>query len=252
MDDSELLRYSRQMILPDWGADGQVALREATALVVGAGGLGSPAAMYLAAAGIGRLLIVDDDKVELANLQRQLLHDSNDVGRPKTESASERLAAINPLVELEVFRERLTEDNARAWMTECDVVIDGSDNFRTRYAVNGACVREGKPLVTGSVIQWRGQITVLRADRGGPCYGCLFPPKAEEEEAPCAEAGIVAPLPGIIGSMQALEAMKLIAGIGDGLEGRLLTFDARSARWSERRYERDPGCPVCSCARSAE
>lgn len=245
MDDRELIRYSRQMILPDWGAEGQVRLREACALVVGAGGLGSPVAMYLAAAGIGRLVLVDDDTVELANLQRQILHGTGDEGRAKTESARETLEALNPHVRVDTVNERLDESSADTLVAGADVIIDGSDNFRTRYAVNAACVDAGKPLVTGSVIRWEGQVTVLRPEKGGPCYACLFPPEATEEEAPCAEAGIVAPLPGIVGSMQALEAMKLIAGVGECLEGRLLGFDARAARWTERRYARDPQCPVC-------
>lgn len=245
MDDRELERYSRQMILPDWGAEGQLALRDATAVVVGAGGLGSPASMYLAAAGIGTLVLVDDDEVELANLQRQILHGEADLGRPKAKSGLERLRALNPLVEVKPVDERLDEENARSLAGSADVIVDGSDNFDTRYAVNAACVATRKSLVTGSVIRWQGQVTVLRPDDGGACYACLFPPEAEEREEPCAEAGIVAPLPGIIGSIQALEAMKVVAGVGECLTGRLLTLDARAMRWSEKRYARDPSCPVC-------
>lgn len=245
MDDRELERYSRQMILPDWGAEGQLALRDATALVVGAGGLGSPAAMYLAAAGTGKLVIVDDDAVELVNLQRQILHGESDLGRPKTESGADRLRDLNPLVRIETVREHLNAENAGSLVGLADIVLDGSDNFETRYAVNAACVSKSKPLVTGSVIRWEGQVTVLRPDREGPCYACLFPPEAEDREEACAEAGIVAPLPGIIGAIQALEAMKVIAVLGEPLEGRLLTLDARTMRWTERGYGRDPGCPVC-------
>ncbi len=245
MDDRELERYSRQMILPDWGAEGQLALREATALIVGAGGLGSPAAMYLAAAGTGKLVIVDDDAVELVNLQRQILHGESDLGRPKAESGAERLRDLNRLVDVRTVREHLTATNADTLVGGADVVLDGSDNFETRYAVNAACVSQRKPLVTGSVIRWEGQVTVLRPDREGACYACLFPPDAEDRDEACAEAGIVAPLPGIIGAIQALEAMKVLTGLGDSLEGRLLTLDARVMRWTERGYGRDPGCSVC-------
>lgn len=245
MDDRELERYSRQMILPDWGAEGQLALREATALVVGAGGLGSPATMYLAAAGVGRLVLLDDDDVELVNLQRQILHGESGLGRPKVESAGARLRDLNPLVELNTVRERVSARNAASLLEGVNVVVDGSDNFETRYVVNAACVASRVPLVSGSVIQWQGQVTTLRPDRGGPCYACLFPPDAEDPALPCAEAGIVAPLPGVIGSMQALEAMKVIADLGETLEGRLLTLDARAMHWTQRRYGRDPACPVC-------
>jgi adenylyltransferase/sulfurtransferase len=250
MDDRELERYSRQMILPDWGAEGQLALRGASALIVGAGGLGSPAAMYLAAAGTGKLVIVDDDAVELVNLQRQILHGESGLGRPKTESGADRLRDLNPLADTRTVQERLTAENAESLVDEADIVLDGSDNFDTRYAVNAACVSRHKPLVTGSVIRWEGQVTVLRPDKGGPCYACLFPPDAESREEACAEAGIVAPLPGIIGSIQALEATKVIAGLGESLEGRLLTLDARTMRWTERGYRRDPGCPVCGFSES--
>lgn len=246
MDDRELERYSRQMILPDWGAEGQLALRDAAVTIIGAGGLGSPAAMYLAAAGTGKLVIVDDDAVELVNLQRQILHGESDLGRPKAESAVERLRDLNSLVEAVPLPARLDAASADALIARADLVVDGSDNFETRYAVNAACVSRAKPLVTGSVIRWEGQVTVLRPDRGGPCYACLFPPDAEDREEACAEAGIVAPLPGIIGSIQALEAMKVIAGVGESLEGRLLTLDARVMRWAERGYGRDPDCPVCA------
>lgn len=245
MDDRELERYSRQMILPDWGAEGQLALRGASALIVGAGGLGSPAAMYLAAAGTGKLVIVDDDAVELVNLQRQILHGESDLGRPKTDSGADRLRDLNPLVDIRTVPEQLTGENADSLVDEADIVLDGSDNFDTRYAVNAACVARRKPLVTGSVIRWEGQVTVLRPDENGACYACLFPPDAESREEACAEAGIVSPLPGIIGSIQALEAMKVIAGLGKSLEGRLLTLDARNMRWAERGYGRDPECPVC-------
>jgi len=245
VNDDELIRYSRQMILPDWGAEGQLALRAATALVIGAGGLGSPAAMYLAAAGIGRLVIVDDDAVELANLQRQILHRSADVGRPKVESARRELEALNPEIHVDSRALHVDEGNLDELVSGADVVLDGSDNFATRYAVNAACVAAGKPLVTGSVIRWEGQITVIRPGAGSPCYACLFPPDATEEAEPCAQAGIVAPLPGVIGAMQALEAMKILGGVGETLEGRLLGFDARIARWAERRYTKDPACSVC-------
>lgn len=251
MDDRELERYSRQMILPDWGAEGQLALRAATALVVGAGGLGSPASLYLAAAGVGKLVLVDNDVVELANLQRQVLHGEADLGRPKAESGADRLRGLNPLVDVRPIRERVDPGNAESMVRAADVVVDGSDNFQTRYVVNAACVAAGRPLVSGSVIQWGGQVTVLRPDRGGPCYACLFPPDATEEERPCAETGIVAPLPGIIGAMQALEAMKIVAGVGETLEGRLLVLDARAMHWAERRYRRDPACPVCGASGKA-
>lgn len=238
------------MILPDWGAEGQLALRDATALVVGAGGLGSPAAMYLAAAGIGTLVLLDDDEVELVNLQRQILHGESSLGHSKTESGAARLRDLNPMVNIETLRDHLTTENAESLTGRADIVLDGSDNFDTRYAVNAACVARRTPLVTGSVIRWEGQVTVLRPDEAGPCYACLFPPDAESREEACAEAGIVAPLPGIIGSIQALEAMKVLAGVGETLHGRLLTLNARTMFWTERGYGRDPECPVCGVSES--
>src|SRR5574341_691933 len=241
----ELLRYSRHLILPHVGVEGQEKLKAARVLLVGAGGLGSPAALYLAAAGVGTLGLVDFDAVDATNLQRQILHGTGAVGRPKLESARARLADLNPHVAVETFPTRLTSANALETLRRFDVVLDGSDNFPTRYLVNDACVMLGKPNVYGAIFRFDGQASVFDARRG-PCYRCLYadpPPPALVPS--CAEGGVLGVLPGIIGSIQALEAMKLILGAGETLTGRLLLFDALKLKFRELTVTRDPDCPVC-------
>lgn len=245
MDDDLLLRYSRQIMLPQVDAAGQERLLASTALVVGLGGLGSPAALYLAAAGVGRLLVADDDVVELTNLQRQILHRNADLGRPKAESGRDALVALNPTVEVVPIARRLEGDALVEAVARADVVVDASDNFTTRFAVNEACVRARRPLVSGAAIRFEGQVSVFHAEQpGSPCYRCLYGEGAEVPET-CSENGVIAPLVGIIGSIQALEALKVLLGIGDPLWGRLLLFDALEMEWRTVRVPRDPACPVC-------
>ncbi|MDH3223586.1 MAG: molybdopterin-synthase adenylyltransferase MoeB [Gemmatimonadota bacterium] len=241
----EMGRYSRHLVLPEVGIEGQERLKGARVLVVGAGGLGSPAAMYLAAAGVGTLGLVDPDVVDVTNLQRQILHGTSGLGRPKVESGAERLGDLNPHVSLSVHPVRLTSDNALDLIGAYDVVVDGCDNFPTRYLVNDACVLSGTPNVYGSVYRWEGQLSVFATD-GGPCYRCLFrePPPAGLIPN-CAEAGVFGALPGIIGAAQAMEAIKVILGVGRTLAGRLQIFDALDVTWRELEVRRDPGCPVC-------
>ena len=241
----ELLRYSRHLTLPDVGLEGQTKLGAARVLLVGAGGLGSPAAFYLAAAGVGTLGIVDFDVVDRSNLQRQILHGTASVGRAKTDSARERLHDINPHVSVEVFPDQLTSGNGLTIIRDFDIVVDGSDNFPTRYLVNDACVLLSKPDVYGSIFQFDGQVSVFDASRG-PCYRCLFAEPPPPDLVPsCAEGGVLGVLPGIIGSLQALEAIKLIVGFGQPLIGRLLLFDGRRAQFRELALEKDRDCPVC-------
>jgi molybdopterin/thiamine biosynthesis adenylyltransferase len=243
--DEQIYRYSRHIILPDIGGAGQKKLLKARVLLVGAGGLGSPAAMYLAAAGIGTLGLVDFDKVDLSNLQRQLLHRTKDVGRWKLDSAEETINALNPDVKVIKHPVVLTSENVMDVIKDYDVVVNGTDNFPTRYLVNDACVFTGKPLVDGSIFMFEGQATVYDA-RQGPCYRCLFPTPPPPGEVPsCQEAGVLGVLPGIIGSIEAVEAIKLILGKGIPLIGRLLLFDALAMEFREMRVEKDPHCPVC-------
>jgi sulfur-carrier protein adenylyltransferase/sulfurtransferase len=244
--EQQVLRYSRHIILPKIGAAGQRKLMDARVLCVGAGGLGSPAAMYLAAAGVGTLGIVDFDRVDLTNLQRQLLHDTDDVGRPKVESARERINAINPEVNVETHDVILSSANAFELLSGYDLVVDGSDNFPVRYLVNDATQMLGKPLVYGSIYQFDGQASVFLPGPGTPCYRCLFPQPPPPGTVPsCAEAGVFGVLPGIVGSIQAVEAIKLITGVGEPLVGRLLLFDALGMEFTSVKLRWDPGCPVC-------
>jgi sulfur-carrier protein adenylyltransferase/sulfurtransferase len=241
----EILRYSRHLILPDVGIEGQRRLKAARVLLVGAGGLGSPAALYLAAAGVGTLGIVDFDVVDRTNLQRQILHGTSQVGRPKLESATARIRDINPHVRVEPFEARLTSENALDIISGFDIVADGTDNFPTRYLVNDACVLLGKPNVYGSIFRFEGQASVFYA-KEGPCYRCLYSEPPPPGLVPsCAEGGVLGVLPGIVGSIQALETIKLIVGGGESLIGRLLLFDALRLTFRELRLEKDPDCPVC-------
>ena len=241
----ELLRYARHLALPQVGLEGQARLKVARVLCVGAGGLGSPVALYLAAAGVGTLGLVDDDVVDETNLQRQILHGTRDVGRSKLDSAADRLRDVNPHVEVVRHETRLTSENAMDVVGGYDVVVDGTDNFPTRYLVNDACVLAGKPNVYGSIFRWEGQVSVF-ATKGGPCYRCLFREPPPPGLVPnCAEGGVMGVLPGIIGSLQAMETIKVLLGLGDTLAGRLLIFDALEMSWREVGLRRNPDCPVC-------
>ncbi len=243
-------RYSRQLRLPQVGLEGQEKLERARILMVGAGGLGSPAAYYLAAAGIGFIRLVDDDVVDRSNLQRQVLHTEARIGLPKVASAVQSLSALNPRVRIEPVQARVTADKVDALMADVDIVIDGADNFPTRYLLSDACVRHGRPLVYGAVHRFEGQVSVFDAGRQrgvAPCYRCLFPEPPAPEDAPnCAEAGVLGVLPGVIGMLQATEAIKLVLGLGDSLSGRLLQFDALGMRFHEAKLSPDPHCPVCA------
>ena len=257
LNDNQLLRYGRQILLPQIGVRGQERLLCSSALVVGAGGLGSPASMYLAAGGLGRLIIADDDEVELSNLQRQIVHASGDLGRRKTASASARLADLNPEVAVTEVDERVNLEKLRPLVAQSDVVLDCSDNFETRYALNRACWEARKPLVSAAAIRMEGQLTAFAPnERGSPCYQCLYPEHTEgrtggstEGGAPsdehCATSGILSPLTGVIGSLQAIEAVKLLLGLGDTLVGRLLLFDAMQTQWREVRLTKNPDCTLC-------
>lgn len=247
MNDQQLLRYARHILLDELGIEGQETFLAAHVLVVGAGGLGSPAALYMATAGVGTLTLVDDDTVELSNLQRQILHTTASVGRPKAESGRDMLAAFNPEIQVNARVERLNGAALSQAVAQADVVLDCTDNFATRHAINRACVQHGKPLVSGAAIRFDGQISVydLR-DARAPCYHCLFPEADDVEAANCATMGVFAPLVGIIGSMQAAEALKLLSGVGDSLSGRLLWLDARSMEWRSVKVQRDLECAVCA------
>jgi molybdopterin-synthase adenylyltransferase len=246
LTDAQLLRYSRHILLDELGVEGQQRLLASHALVIGAGGLGSPVALYLGTAGVGRITIVDHDTVDLTNLQRQIAHSLDRVGQPKVSSAAQGIAAINPEVRVQALQQRADAALLDRLVAEADVVIDCSDNFATRHAVNAACVARRRPLVSGAAIGFDGQISVYDTRAGdAPCYACLFPPDAVFEEVRCATMGVFAPLVGIIGTMQAAEALKLLAGIGSSLAGRLQMLDARTMEWTELRVVRQAGCPVC-------
>lgn len=245
LNDDELLRYSRQILLPQIDVAGQLRLKQSRVLIVGLGGLGSPVALYLAAAGVGELHLADFDTVDLTNLQRQIIHDSEQVGVAKVDSAMARLSAINPQIALVPHRSVLDEDSLAAAVAAVDLVLDCSDNFTTREAVNAACVAAGKPLVSGAAIRLEGQLAVFDPrNAASPCYHCLYG-HGSEAELTCSEAGVVGPLVGLVGSLQALEALKLLAGFGEPLVGRLLLIDALGSRFRELRVRRDPACSVC-------
>lgn len=252
MDDRQRLRYSRHLLLNEFGEEAQERLLAAHALVVGAGGLGSAALMYLASSGMGRITVVDGDRVDLTNLQRQVVHRNESIGEPKSVSAAATLAAINPEIQVEPLDERAGPDRLLALVRGADVVLDCSDNFATRHALNRACVAARKPLVSGAGIRFDGQVAVFdlrRAD--SPCYHCLFADEGREAEERCATLGVFAPLVGVIGTFQALEAIKLVAGVGETLAGRLMLFDALASRWHEVRLARDPHCRICGAQRAA-
>jgi adenylyltransferase/sulfurtransferase len=247
MNDEQLLRYSRHILLPQIGIEGQQKLLGSHALLIGAGGLGSPIALYLASAGVGRITICDFDDVDLTNLQRQIVHRTESIGSKKVDSARKTLAAINPEVDVVAVPERIAGARLDELVAAADVVLDGSDNFATRHAVNRACVKLRKPLVSGAGVRFDGQIAVfdMRSPQA-PCYHCLFPEHGENEDVRCAVMGVFAPLVGIIGATQAAEALKLLAGIGTPLSGRLLLLDALTMEWRSMRLAKDPACTVCS------
>lgn len=252
MDDHQRLRYSRHLLLNEFGEEAQERLLAAHALVIGAGGLGSAALLYLASSGIGRITICDGDQVDITNLQRQIVHRHDSIGKDKASSAAATLAAINPDVRVEAIVERAGPDRLVALVHAADVVLDCSDNFATRYALNRACVAHARPLVSGAGIRFDGQVAVFDLrKREAPCYHCLFPESAEAGDERCATMGVFAPLVGVIGTIQAMEAIKLVAGVGEPLAGRLLLFDALGTRWHEVRLARDPHCAACGIARAA-
>jgi molybdopterin-synthase adenylyltransferase len=252
MNDDQLLRYSRHILLPELGIEGQQRLLSSRVLLIGAGGLGSPAALYLASAGVGRITICDGDSVDLTNLQRQIVHRTEAVGRMKVDSARATLASINPEVEVVALAERVDEPRLSELAQTADIVLDGSDNFATRHAVNRVCVRHRKPLVSGAAVRFDGQVAVFdmrRAD--APCYACLFPDTAEQEEMRCAVMGVFAPITGIVGTIQAAEALKLLAHTGETLTGRLLLIDALTMELRTIRFRKDSACAVCGTRAAA-
>ncbi len=247
MTDDELLRYSRHILLDAVGVEGQQRALDGHALVIGAGGLGSPVALYLAASGVGRITLVDDDRVDLTNLQRQIAHTTERVGQAKVDSARQAMRDLNPGVQVQSLACRADAAWLDAWVPQAGVVIDGSDNFQTRHLINAACFRHGVPLVSGSVLGFDGQLSVYdprRAD--SPCYACLFPPDTPPPEVRCATMGVLAPLVGVMGSIQAAEALKILMGLGSEVPGRLLMLDGHRLQWTEMRFGRVPDCPVCA------
>ncbi len=253
MNDNQLLRYSRHILLPEIGIDGQSKLLASHVLLIGAGGLGAPASLYLAASGVGKLTICDPDDVDLTNLQRQIVHATESVGRKKVESARETLTRINPETEINIVPEYASGSRLESLVQAADLVIDGTDNFATRHAINRACVRFSRPLVSGAAIRFDGQVSVFDLrDRENACYHCLFPEDGDLEEMRCAVMGVFAPLVGIVGSTQAAEALKLLAGTGDSLNGRLLMLDALSMQWRSVRLKKDPACRVCAGGDTAQ
>jgi adenylyltransferase/sulfurtransferase len=252
VDDKQRLRYSRHLLLNEFGEEAQERLLAAHALVIGAGGLGSSALLYLAASGMGRITVCDGDRVDLTNLQRQVIHRQESIGQPKAASAAATLRSINPDIRIEPLEERAGPERLAALVRGADVVLDCSDNFATRHALNRACVAARKPLVSGAGIRFDGQVAVFDLRRGdAPCYNCLFAEDADAEDVRCAVMGVFAPLVGVIGTLQAMEAIKLVARVGETLAGRLLLFDALASRWHEVRLSRDPHCRVCGDARAA-
>ncbi|TSA52188.1 MAG: molybdopterin-synthase adenylyltransferase MoeB [Nitrosomonadaceae bacterium] len=252
MNDNQLLRYSRHILLPQIDIQGQENLARSHALIIGAGGLGSPAAMYLAASGVGKITLCDQDVVDLTNLQRQIIHHTAAIGAPKTHSAKKTLAGINPEVNVVALHERVDQNRLLQLVAEADVVLDASDNFSTRRALNQACIACRKPLVSGAAVRFDGQVTVFDLRRGNsPCYHCLFPADGENEDMQCAVMGVFAPLTGIIGCVQAAEALKILLGIGETLNGRLLLLDGLTMNWRSVKLNKDPACAVCGVPKPA-
>lgn len=252
MDDQQLLRYSRQILLPQVDIEGQSRLLDSRVLIFGMGGLGSPVAMYLAAAGVGHLVLVDDDDVDLTNLQRQIVHTTESVGRPKVESARATLLALNPGVTITVVPRRLENEALLAEVAKADVVVDGTDTFESRATINHACVRAGRPLVSGSAISMTGQVSVFRLDRPDePCYRCIYP-RTDYPTAACREMGVFTPVVGMIGTVQANEALKVLLDLGETLTGRMLLLDAEIMEWQTMQFGRNPNCPDCSAAAREE
>lgn len=246
LTDDELLRYSRQILMPNFDIAGQQALKSARVLIVGSGGLGCPVALYLGAAGVGHLTLVDDDRIEVANLQRQIAFATNQIGESKAERLADRICGINPLITVEVISQRLVNDDFNAPVAQASLVLDCCDNFNTRFALNRACVKAGVPLISGAAIRGEGQISVYDSRQPqSPCYHCLYPEQGNEDLT-CSEAGVIAPLVGMIGAAQAMEAIKVISGVGKPLVGRLLIVDAWRMEWREMKLAKDPACPVCS------
>ena len=247
MNDAQLLRYSRHILLPEIGIEGQQNLLEARALIVGVGGLGSPIALYLAASGVGKIVLADDDVVELNNLQRQIVHNTAALGINKTLSAKATLSAINPEIEIHTLTQRVDAALLPALVARADVVLDASDNFATRHSINRACIAHEKPLVSGAAVRWDGQVSVFNLNKANsPCYACLFPEAPYTEEMRCAENGVLSPLVGIVGSIQAAEALKLLMHVGDPLSGRLLLIEALSMNFRSVKLHKDPTCPACT------
>lgn len=246
MDDEQLLRYSRQIMLPAIDVEGQSKLLSSTVLIIGMGGLGSPVAMYLASAGVGKLILCDDDKVDLSNLQRQIVHHTADIGIAKTQSARKTLLALNPDISVETLEKRLSREELIEQIKSCDVVVDASDNFETRFLLNEVCFKLRKPLVSGAAIRMEGQVTVFsNKSPQAPCYRCLYRDQGELAES-CSESGVLSPIVGIIGSIQALETLKILANVGETLNGRLLIIDGSTMECREIRLKKDPECPICS------
>jgi adenylyltransferase/sulfurtransferase len=247
LNDQQLLRYSRHILLDEVGIEGQERLRAAHALIIGAGGLGCPAALYLAASGIGKLTIADPDKVDLTNLQRQILYRTDSVGTPKVEAARAALSALNPDVRIVPLQKRIEANELQSLLADVDVVLDCSDNFATRHALNRACVKHKKPLVSGAAIRFDAQVAVFDLRKpDAPCYACLFPEDGKVEEVQCSTMGVFAPLTGVVGSLQAMEAAKLLTEAGETLNGRLLLLDAKQSEWRTVRVKRDPACAICA------
>lgn len=245
LSDEELLRYSRQIMLPKFDIAGQLSLKNASVLILGLGGLGSPAALYLGAAGVGKMVLADDDQVDLSNLQRQVIHSQPSIGQAKVESAAAQLARLNPHIQCECLNERLEGAALKAAISKVDLVLDCSDNFATRFDINKYCVETQTPLISAAAIRMEGQITVYDArDPNSPCYQCLYP-DGSEQEMTCSESGVMSPLVGILGSMQAMEAIKLLSGLGESLVGKLLMLDAMSMQWRSLKLKKDPKCVCC-------
>ena len=245
LDDDQLLRYSRQIMLPQFGIEAQQKLSQSHAVIMGLGGLGSPSAFYLAAAGVGQLTLVDYDRVENSNLQRQIIHSSESIGQNKVDSARERLLALNPLIKVHTINENLNPAQLTTLFLTASCVLDGTDNFASRFAINEVCVQQKIPLISAAAIRFEGQISVFdNRNKDCPCYACLYPQQGETDTT-CSANGILAPVVGVLGSMQALEAIKLLTGIGNTLQGQLLLFDAMSMQWRTLKLKKDPNCPVC-------